>query len=52
MEHITVRTKKEFEAVKKQFREKGYVFVTFGNKLAEMETIDKKHFVVIERVKP
>lgn len=46
---IKANSKKEFEELKKEFRNKGYNFVTFANKIAEMESIDGKHFVIITR---
>ena len=51
MKKIEVRTKKEFEETKKQYREAGYVFVTFMPDFAEMEPINGGEFVIIERVK-
>ena len=51
MKKIEVRTKKEFEEIKKQYRNAGYVFVTFMPDFAEMEPINGGEFVIIERVK-
>ena len=51
MKKIEVRTKKEFEEIKKQYREAGYVFVTFLPDFAEMEPITGGEFVVIERIR-
>ena len=46
---IKANSKKEFEELKKEYRNKGYNFVTFGTKLVEMETIDGENFVIITR---
>ena len=46
---IKANNKKEFEALKKEYRNKGYNFVTFTNKFVEMETIDGSKFVTITR---
>ena len=48
MTKITATNKKEFEEIKKEYRNKGFNFVTFGAKLAEMEN-ENGDFVVIER---
>lgn len=48
MKKITATNKKEFEEIKKEYRNNGYNFVTFGTKLAEMENANGD-FVVIER---
>lgn len=48
MKKILAASKKEFEEIKKEYRNNGYYFITFGTKLAEMENINGD-FVVIER---
>ena len=48
MKRITATSKKNFEELKKEYRNKGYHFVTFGTKLAEMEDMTG-NMVVIER---
>lgn len=34
---INTKNKKEFETIKKQYRENGYNFITFGKRFAELE---------------
>lgn len=46
---IKANSKKEFEELKKEYRNKGYNFVTFGTKLVEMESMNGEHFIVITR---
>lgn len=48
MKTIKAESKKQFEEIKKEYREKGYNFVTFGTKLAEMEN-EKGDFIIIKR---
>lgn len=48
MKTIKAKDKAEFEALKKAYREKGYNFLTFGTKVAEMEN-RQGDVVIIER---
>ena len=43
---ITAVNKKQFESLIKDFRNKGFMLVTYGARLAELET--KTEFVIIE----
>lgn len=43
---ITAANKKHFESLIKDFRNKGFVLVTYGARLAELET--ETEFVIIE----
>lgn len=43
---ITAANKKHFESLIKDFRNKGFMLVTYGARLAELET--EAEFVVIE----
>ena len=43
---ITAVNKKHFERLIKDFRNNGFMLVTYGARLAELET--KKEFVIIE----
>lgn len=43
---ITVADKKHFDSLIKDFRNNGFMFVTLGKRLAELET--ESEFVVIE----
>ena len=43
---ITAANKKHFESLIKDFRNNGFMLVTYGTRLAEMET--EKEFVIIE----
>jgi hypothetical protein len=47
MTKIKATSKKEFETLKKEYREKGYNFITFTKDFVEMEKGDK--LVVIEK---
>lgn len=40
MTTIKVKTKADFEATKKQYRDRGYNFITFTNRLVEMENMN------------
>lgn len=48
MKTIIAKNKAEFEAIKKEYRSKGYNFLTFGTKVAEMEN-RQGDVVIIER---
>ena len=43
---ITAVNKKQFESIIKDFRNNGFMLVTYGARLAELET--KTEFVIIE----
>ena len=43
---ITAVNKKQFESLIKDFRNNGFMLVTYGARLAELET--EKEFVIIE----
>lgn len=45
---IKARSKKEFEELKKEYRNNGFTFITFGTKLVELEKVDGE-MIVIER---
>lgn len=45
--NITAKTKKEFEALKMEYRMNGYNFITFGQNLAELEKDGQ--IIVIEK---
>lgn len=40
MTTIKVKTKADFEATKKQYRDRGYNFITFTKRLVEMENMN------------
>lgn len=46
---ITVKTKKEFEELKMEYRNNGYNFITFTSTLVELEPMDRSEIVTIER---
>ena len=48
MKRIKANSKKQFEELKKEYRNKGYNFITFGTELVEMENMSGD-MVVIER---
>lgn len=48
MKRIKANSKKQFEELKKEYRNKGYNFITFDTKLVEMENMSGD-MVVIER---
>ena len=48
MKRIKANSKKQFEELKKEYRNKGYNFITFCTKLVEMENMSGD-MVVIER---
>lgn len=43
---VTVRTKKELEATIKDYRNKGYMLITLGKKMAELE--NDSEMIVVE----
>ena len=43
---ITAANKKHFESLIKDYRNAGFMIITLGNRLAELETADE--FVIIE----
>ena len=43
---ITAANKKHFDSLIKDFRNNGFMLVTYGKRLAELET--EKEFVIIE----
>lgn len=48
MKKITAKNKKQFEELKKEYRNKGYNFITFCKKFVELEKMDGSEIVVIE----
>lgn len=45
---IKAKNRKEFEALKVEYRNAGYNFITFGKRIAELEKMDGSEIIVIE----
>ena len=48
MKKINAKNKREFEELKREYRNNGYNFITFTKRFVELEKMDGTEIIVIE----
>lgn len=51
IKNIKANNKKQFEGLKKEYRNAGYNFITFTKRYVELEKMDGSEIIVIEYIK-